>query len=181
MSQNEGNTPPENESFRDEFVRYWNQIPYKGFFFGLLAAWVALFHFLGNSTMGYVDTHSLFVWLDWMYGKNENDSHGPLIPLVVLALYWWKRDELVAVAKKTWWPALALVGAGLLMHIIGYLGQQTQISVVGFFVGLYGLTGVIWGGRFMVASFFPFCLFVFCLPMANVAVPLTFPLRNDLI
>ena len=41
------------EEFRLEFVDCWQRLPNKGFFLGLLAAWVALFQFLGNSTLGY--------------------------------------------------------------------------------------------------------------------------------
>ncbi|MFN7140563.1 MAG: hypothetical protein ACK4UN_14590, partial [Limisphaerales bacterium] len=44
------------ESFLQELSRHWQALPYKGFFFGLLAAWLLLFHFLGNSTLGYIKT-----------------------------------------------------------------------------------------------------------------------------
>lgn len=178
MSEDTENTPSERESFRDEFVRHWNAMPYKGVFFALFAAWALIFHFLGNSTLGYIDTRSLFVWLNWMWGNNQNDEHGLLIPFVVLVLFWWKRDELLEIKKRNWWPGLALVILGILLHLLGYFGQQTQISVIGFFAGLYGLTGLIWGPRWLIASFFPFCLFTFCLPMDNVLTPLTFPLRQ---
>ncbi|MBI4326860.1 MAG: exosortase/archaeosortase family protein [Chloroflexi bacterium] len=167
---------PEPE-FVDEFKVCWRHIPQKGLFLALFISWLCLFHFLGNSTLGYVETRSLFGWLKYAYANSPDDEHGFLIPLVVLVLYWWKRKELLAVPKANWWPALGLVSVALLLHLVGYVVQQTRISVVAFFVGLYGLTGLIWGGAWLRASFFPYLLFVFCLPLATVSERITFPLR----
>jgi len=168
---------PRPDSLREEFQACWRQMPHKGLFFGLLAGWLALFQFFGNSTLGYVNTPSLFGWMEWIYRNSEDDAHGRLIPFVVLVLFWWKRNDLMAVSKRNWWPAVIVLLLGVLLHMFGFLIQQTQISVVGFFVGLYGLMGLVWGPKFLLASFFPFCLFAFCLPMRNVSEPITFPLR----
>ena len=64
--------------------------------------------------------------------------------------------ELLAVPKAHCWPALLLVIFALLLHVGGYLVQQTRVSVVAFFLGLYGLMGLTWGLRWLRASFFPF-------------------------
>ena len=48
--------------------------------FGMFAAWLALFHFLGNSTLGYIGTHSLFGWMRYCYNNQPDDEHGFLIP-----------------------------------------------------------------------------------------------------
>lgn len=165
------------DDFRSEFKRCWRQIPDKGLFFGLLAVWLALFQFLGNSTLGYVNTPSLFLWLEWIYKNAADDEHGRLIPFVVLGLFWWKRQELLAVSKRHWWPALALFCGALLLHVFGFLIQQAQVSVVAFFAGIYALMGLVWGPQWLRASFFPFVLFGFCVPMANLAGIITFPLR----
>jgi exosortase len=78
---------------------------------------------------------------------------------------------------KTWWPALLLVALGLLAHVLGFIVQQQRLSIVGLFVGLYGLTGVVWGPRWLYASFFPFFLFSFMVPLGSLTEPVTFPLR----
>jgi exosortase len=57
------------------------------------------------------------------------------------------------------------------------MAQQQRISIVAFFLGLYGLTGMAWGPGWLRASFFPFFLFAFTIPMAEVADVVTFPLR----
>ena len=42
------------EEFRLEFLDCWRRLPNKGFFFILLAAWLALFQAVGNSTLGFI-------------------------------------------------------------------------------------------------------------------------------
>src|SRR5262245_15824541 len=158
---------PDREKQPPGWAEVWEQIPDKGLFLVLAGAWVVLFQFLGNSTLGYVNTPSLFSWLRWMYRNSPGDEHGWLVPFLVLALFWWRREELLAVPKRHWWPGLTLVVLGLLLQLFSFLIQQTQFSVVAFFIGLYGLMGLVWGPKFMVESFFPFFLFAFCLPIAN--------------
>ncbi len=167
------------DQLRKDFAQCWNQIPSKGIFFSLLAAWLALFHFLGNSTLGYTNTVSLLGWMDWTCSRSTDDEHGPFMLFVVLTLLWWKRQELLSVPKKTWWPALILVLLGLLCHLAGYVAfQQARMSLIGFFLGIYGLMGLVWGPRWLQATFFPFFLFAFCMPLGGtLADKITFPLR----
>ncbi len=175
------NEPPSGipDDFRSDFLDCWQKLPNKGLFFCLLAAWLALFIFLGNSTLGYINSPSLLWWMYLAYQPAEatDDGQGLWIPFVVLGLFWWKRRELLALEIKTWAPALALVGFGLLLHVVGYAVQQPKLSIIGFFIGLYGLTGVAWGSAWLRASFFPFFLFAFCVPLGNQAQPISFPLR----
>jgi exosortase len=170
------------EEFRLEFLECWKQLPNKGFFLLLLGAWLALFQFFGNSALGYVRTPSLMGWMWTVYSSPgadgvAEDAHGKLVPLVVLALFWWKRKSLLALELKLWWPALLLVGLGLVIHILGYAIEQSRISIVGMFTGIYGLMGLAWGLGFLRRSFFPFFLFAFCIPLGAVIQPITFPLR----
>ncbi len=153
-------------------------VPDRAAFSVLLVAWVLLFHFLGNSVKGYVDTPSLFGWLSFTYAMREDDWHGFIIPFVVLGFLWWKRGELAAAPKRAWWPALVLVAVALGLHLLGFLVQQTRISIVGFFIGLWGLAGAVWGPAVLRATFFPMFLTVFCVPIAAQTDTLTFPLRK---
>ena len=156
----------------------WRQLPNKWFWGLLTAAWVALFVFLGNPTFNDTDAPSLLAWLFGIYDSPMLDEgHGLLIPFVVLGLFWWKRKELVAQPAGLWWPALGLIGFALCLHVVGFKSQQQRLSVVAFFLGLYGLAGLAWGRHWLKAAFFPFFLLVFCVPVADYAVPLTLPLR----
>jgi exosortase len=156
----------------------WRALPNKLFFFGLAGAWVALFVFLGNSTFGYKDSASIFAWMFDIYTTPLGDEqHAMLIPFVVLILFWWKRKELLAQPAGLWSPAIGLIALGLVCHLVGYLIQQPRLSVIGFLAGVYGLTGLAWGKHWLQASFFPFFLFAFCMPVGELAGPITFPLR----
>lgn len=166
----------------EEIRAAWRQLPDKGLFFGLLAAWLALFQFLGNSTFGYVDTPSLFAWMYTAYSHTGNefagdDGQGLIIPFLVVGLFWWKRKDLLALPLRGWWPGLLLVAAALGLHILGYLVQQPRLSIVALFGGIYALTGLVWGTRWLRASFFPFFLFAFMVPLGSYAAKITFPLR----
>jgi exosortase len=167
----------ESPGFRLELERCWRQLPDKLLLVALFASWVLFFQFWGNCTLGYSPTPSLYGWLAYMYRGSVDDEPGILIPFVVLFLFWWKRNEFLAAPKRLWWPAAALLLLALALQILSFMVQQTQISAVSFFVGLYALTGLTWGPHWLRASFFPFFLFVFCVPMANLTEPISLPLR----
>jgi exosortase len=168
------------EEFRLEFLDCWQRLPNKGLFFILLVGWLAVFQFLGNSTLGFIKSPSL---LKWMYlvsqpsDTGEDDSHALFVPFIVLAIFWWKRKELLAAELKSWMPALLFFGFGMVLHILGYLLQQPRISILGLFTGIYGLMGLAWGPAWLRRSFFPFCLLIFCIPLGTLSQPLTFRLR----
>ena len=177
-------------SFPQELTAWWRIQPLKSVFLVLLGAWILLFHFLGNSTLGYVNTPSLFGWWRWVYtrgsaeGANwlaqilESDESFPwFVPLIVLGLFWWKRHELQKLPKKIWWPALGLLVVALLLHVAGFVVQQTRISLVGFLVGFYALMGLVWGWLWMRSTFFPWFLLGFCVPISNYIESITLPLR----
>jgi len=124
--------------------------------------------------------------LRWMYLTNNAglggilDSEGAvslLIPFVVLFLLWLKRKELLSLPLRLWSPGLFFVAAALCLHLLGYAVQQPRISIVALFAGIYGLTGLAWGPDWMRASFFPFFLFGFCIPLGSLAEPISFRLR----
>ena len=171
------------DQFQTEFLEFWRRLPNKGFFLVLLAAWLALFHFFGNPTLGYVDTPSLFRWMMNSYmardvdGNLGDDSIGLWVPLLVLGLIWWKQKELVAQPLKLWGPGLALVLLGMFLHVVGFFIQQPRLSIVGMLTGIYGLMGMAWGWQWLVRVFFPFFLLLFLIPFSTLIEPITFPLR----
>ena len=171
-------SPKSNLTVLDELRAFWRSQPAKTLFVSLLVPWCLLFHFLGNSTYTYVDTHSLFGWMKYVFTTSPDDDYCMYIPLVVLALLCWKRDELKRVSKAFWWPALGLIALGLFIHIIGFMIQQARVSIVGFLLGLYGLTGLVWGKSWLRATFFPMFLLGFCIPLGTVAEVITLPLRK---
>ena len=88
MNGNQNDSPPLN--YWQDTVECWRRLPNKFFFFWMLAAWLALFQFLGNSIMGYVHTSSLFSWMYDAYNSPNpaaDDAIGNFIPFLVLGLF----------------------------------------------------------------------------------------------
>lgn len=164
-----------------ELRQLWDSLSAKAEFGLLLVAWVLLFHFLGNSTLGYVDTPSMFTWLNALHENAEkidsDDAFGRYVPVLVLILLVVRRRELTLTPKQPWTPALALVALALLTHAAGFLVQQTRVSIVAFFIGLYGIMGLLWGIRWLQSVFFPYFLLAFTLPVAAYLDAPTFKLR----
>ena len=134
------------EDFRIEFLDCWQRLPNKGLFSVLLVAWLALFQFVGNSTLGYIPTPSLLSWMHAAYGLStdtggSDDSHGKFIPFVVLALFWWKRKPLLFLPLRTWWPGLLLLSLALGLHLLGYMVARA------FSRSSCSLSACRWGGR----------------------------------
>ncbi len=178
MSKSATQNSDSRESAWGQCAEFWRRMPDKPIFFILLASWVALFHFLGNSTLGYTNTHSLFSWLIYVnQGEYSDDDIGRFIPFVVLGLVYWKRKILMDVPKHQWWPAFGLLAAALLLHALGFFVQQPRISVIAFFVGLYAIMGLVWGWHWLAAILFPFILFGLCLPLSSEADTITLPMR----
>lgn len=176
----------------DEVIRFFRDLPricrdvWRGlddkWLFGILAAgWALVFYFWGSSSLGYRDLRSpdLFYWMYYAYtNPGSEDGHGVIIPFLVLGLLLWKHQELLACRRGIWWPALfGLAFAGAL-HVLGFMMQQQRISIVALFLGLYSLVGLVWGRAFAARCFFPFILFVFCIPVGLMVDRLTFPLRQ---
>lgn len=158
----------------------WEPLPNKGLFFILLVAWLAVFQFFGNSLFGYIHSSSLFQCLYQTYNNpnpSSDDGHGSFIPFLVVGLMWWKRRELMAGPTKLWWPALGLVVLAMLLHIVSYVLQQPRPSVIAFFLGIYGLMGLIWGPGWLRRCFFPFFLFAFAMPLGGLGAAITVPLQ----
>jgi len=186
--------PNGKESFGAELSRVWRQMPFRAALLVLFVAWTALFHSLGVSTFGYAKTHSMFGWWWWVHSRGILDDDGNLvsvwnvfkdeegyawlIPLVVLALLWRRREEWLAMPKGVWWPALGLFLGAVLLHVVGYVIQQERVAVAAYLFGLYGLTCLVWGAGWARLAFFPFALFVFCVPLGpSAGEAITFPLR----
>jgi exosortase len=169
------------DEFQTNLIKFWGELPNKAFFFSLLGAWLILFQFWGNPLQGVIHTPSLFSWMLESYNSDNkaaaDDSIGNFVPIVVLGILWWKRNLLLSGPLKIWLPALLLVVGALGLHMIAFVVQQPHFSIVALFVGIYGLTGLTWGFKWLQRSFFPFFLFGFSVPLGNHSDFITVKLR----
>jgi exosortase len=164
--------------FFSEVQAVWRAIPNRWLILVSIGSWVGLFHWLGNSTLGYVNTPSIFGWWHWTLTQIPDEEHAWIMPLVVLALLWCKRKEFLELEKRVFWPALFVLLMAIMLHTAGYIIQQSRLSVVAFVLGIYGLLGLFLGRSWMWLALFPFSLFVFCIPLGPGGIEIvSFPLR----
>ncbi len=157
---------------------FWTRLPDRGLFLALLAAWAALFHFLGHCSFNFTDSPSLFAWMwgAWSAAALEAE-HGKLVPLVVLALLWLRRNDLLATPARRWLPALAGLAAALAVHVTAFTVQQPRVSMVALAAGGWWLIGLVWGPGWLRRTFVPFLLLGFCVPLESLGEGLLFQLR----
>ncbi|MBX3736818.1 MAG: exosortase/archaeosortase family protein [Candidatus Didemnitutus sp.] len=143
-------------------------------------AGAAVFHFFGNSTRGYIDTPSLFVW----WGKQLADprsemEHGWLIGAVSGWLLWRNLRQRSAVSDRLSAivaPAVAALLGGFALHLLGYAMQQARLSIAGLLLFTWGVLALGGGRRWRAAAAFPLAFMLFALPL-NVLDTVGFFLR----
>jgi len=162
------------------------------------AAGFALFQWFGNATRGYVDTASAFWWWisQWLDPRADAE-HGWLI----LALSGWlfvrnlrasgnagrvassgaiKRvsDHLPAAESASRRTAVAVLAMllALGLHAIGFVAQQTRVSIVAWLLFTWGVLRLGGGRRWSDAAKFPLGFLVFAIPL-NVLDSVGFWLR----
>jgi len=148
---------------------------------GLASAIIGLLFFVFNYQGNTLETHVFgrsslwWMWKVWEY-MGGDFSHGPLIPVVSLAVLWVKRNELIAAPKSTSSIGLFLVITALLMHWVGLRSQQTRLSLMALGLLIWAVPFYLYGWRVAKALIFPCAYLLFCIPM-NFLDSMTFPLR----
>jgi len=146
----------------------------------IIGAIFALFHFMGN-TVESVNSRSAFVWMSarWKdrisYGGADY-SHGPFIPLVSLALLWFRRRDILAAPRSTAWLGLLLIFGALLLHWMGAKMQQTRLSLFALIGLLWAIPYHLFGWKFARHLLFPVAFLIFCVPLTFLDT-ISFPLR----
>src|SRR6185295_19365517 len=117
--------------------------------------------------------------LDWLWGRWGTDpfySHGPLIPLVSAGLLWSRRREL-RLQPSGPLPALALLAAAAVLHLLGVRLLFEFLSAVSIVLVLAALTLLAGGVPLLRRLWFPLLYLLFAIPLPRmilekVSVPL---------
>lgn len=113
---------------------------------------------------------------DW--DQDANYSHGFLIIPISAYLIWRKRAELKDIQLETCNWGLLLVGASLILLVVGVAGMEffsTRVSMVGL---LAGIILYLAGWRFLRAIWFPLAFLLFMIPVPYILYySATFPLQ----
>ena len=104
------------------------------------------------------------LWTVWT--TNDNYSHGPLVPLVSLALVALRRDRLRALPRSGRARGLALVALACAMQVLGLRADVLALQGWSVIAMLFGLSLTLLGGPLTRAL---------ALPIGYLAFMLTFP------
>jgi len=112
----------------------------------------------------------IWIWQRW-FATGSYYAHGPLIAVVSGILIWLKRQEIARATVSSSRLGLALLIAGLILHIISASARVYFSSGYSFFVVLLGLILYFFGRGVARVIIFPVCFLLFMIPapMALVA------------
>ena len=97
--------------------------------------------------------------------KQEEYSHGFLIPVIVAWLIWSRRDALVASIGRPSWSGPALILLAAAMHIVGKLSALFVLSQLAFIVTLMGIALGVGGYSLLKVTFVPTIFLLFAIPL----------------
>lgn len=102
------------------------------------------------------------------WSRQEEYSHGFLIPIVAAWLLWSRRDALrVSMGQPSWFgPALILLA--LVMHLTGELSALFIFSQIGFVVALFGIVLALGGYSLLRTAFIPITFLLFAIPLPGI-------------
>jgi exosortase len=110
--------------------------------------------------------------LDWLVGRWRTDpfySHGPLVPVVSIALLWTRRHQFRARPEVT--PlALGVLIFSAVLHLLGVrllFEFLSAISIIGLFAGGCLLAG---GRDFLKTAAFPLLYLLFAIPLPMIVL-----------
>jgi exosortase D (VPLPA-CTERM-specific) len=99
------------------------------------------------------------------WSRQEEYSHGFLIPIVVVWLLWARRDALIASIGQPSWTGPLLVLLATIMLLVGELSAFFLLVQLGFIVALMGIALGIGGFSLLRVAFVPLAFLVFAIPL----------------
>jgi exosortase len=121
-----------------------------------------------------------FVWLSIRFLEEDSYySHGFLIPLIVAALIWRKREVLKTLTASSSLIGLMILLIGLAMHLAGgMLLNIGFVSAVALLMAIFGLSLYIFGTAITRAILAPLLFFIFMIPLPKVfLIAITFKMK----
>jgi exosortase D (VPLPA-CTERM-specific) len=97
--------------------------------------------------------------------KQEEYSHGFLIPIVTAWLLWRRRDALLTSLGQPTWTGAVLILLAMVMHVIGVLSAIFILSQLAFIIALLGILLAAGGFPLFRAASLPIIFLIFAIPL----------------
>lgn len=122
-------------------------------------------------------THSLSELIkNWQ--RDDNFSHGFLIPFISAYMVWhkWPSLKQIPVSPSNW--GIALILLSMTMHIVGAVSAETFTMRSSIIVCLMGVVLFLWGKRVLLAVIVPLLYLFFMIPIPKIIWnQIAFPLQ----
>lgn len=113
----------------------------------------------------YVDSLAYLVQ-QWI--EDDNYSHGFFVPLISLALAWWKREQMYEAGMvSSWWGPVVLVAA-LVCFVVGELATLFVLQHLSLWLVVVGLTLAVIGPRATYQLMFPLGYLLTAIPLPQL-------------
>jgi exosortase D (VPLPA-CTERM-specific) len=97
--------------------------------------------------------------------RQEEYSHGFLIPVVSAWLLWTRRESVLASVGQPSWTGPAIILLAVIMLVVGEYGSLFLLSQLGFILVLFGLVLATGGYSLLKAMFVPMAFLIFAIPL----------------
>jgi len=127
---------------------------------------VSLVFFLSAALLGFVYYDGLSYMVE-IWERQEEYSHGFLIPLIALFFIWQKKDELEKLPFVGSWAGVVILLLGVGLFFLGELSSLYIIVQYSFLVSLFGLLLAWLGWPGVKVIWVPFLFLLFMIPLPN--------------
>ena len=129
-----------------------------------LSTWLAFA--LSALLLGFVYYDGLSYMVE-IWERQEEYSHGFLIPFISLFFVWQKKNELAALPFASSWTGVLILLLGLVLFFLGELSTLYIIIQYSFLVSLFGLLLAWFGWKGVRIIWAPLLFLVFMIPLPN--------------
>jgi exosortase A len=121
--------------------------------------------------------HLLTFFVDWadmvdQWWNSSTYNHIVLVPFIVGWLVWQRKDQLLDLTPRWWWPGLLLLTGAMLVWILGAFSDIATGRHLGTVLTLVAAIVTVVGPRVSGALFFPLAYCLFLVPIGDEFVPL---------
>ena len=122
--------------------------------------------------------HRVLMGLASEWWKNDDYSHGLLLPFVLGYLIHQKKDYISTIPLRRSWLGLALIACSQAVHIVGFLGAEFFLQRVSFVMLLAGMVLFLLGWQHLWEGAFALLLIVLAIPLPSIVFnAVSFPLQ----
>jgi exosortase len=157
-----------------DFWQWSRHNPFQAFL--VAAALATIVYFFGFLPLYANRTQPIWMWAWMRFLPQYNQEHSKLIPLIVIWLVWYHRDEIRKAPKQGSNLGLVFLAIGIFFYVVGARALQARVAIFGFPFLAFGAVLFLWGKQVARILLFPISLLFFMIPLGAIE-QMTFKLQ----